>query len=458
MADPASSPIKSKKIQSALGLDDLIYRKACQELSDRGLLRDAYHVQQNPFAGVTLTPSGRNTVRDDFQQRSVLSFEQNNGAVFHGPVTDSTIQSIGVHQMKRIFISHASKDNEIVQAFIDELLVGALAVKVTDIFCTTTDGTKIKSGEDWRNEIKEHLVKAKITFLFITPNYKESEICLNEMGAAWVLSGRTIPLFVEPINYDSVGLLQEVKQVEKLQDEKSLDRIKDILQEDLEIPAIEIRSDRWTAKKKEFLEKLNKHLKSNPFGIPVTKEQVEHLNDEVENLSKENESLNIKIEKLSGDNIKLEKLNTDLKNALTPKEFAAIERRYLDFEKMDEFDFLCNKVKEPLSKLKGVVPAIVFVNYSGKQVGISFEGWESILQDAIARDILVKDNLLEPNWRDTKTMRKIRSSLDALRKFIDENKENQEFIFAYESKFESPLNLSNLGFWEEIFGLPILFE
>jgi hypothetical protein len=89
--------------------------------------------------------------------------------------------------MERIFLSHASKDKEIIQGFMDEILIGALSIKLGDIFCTTTDGTKIKSGEDWRNEIRAHLVEAKITFLFITPNYKESEICLNEMGAAWVL-------------------------------------------------------------------------------------------------------------------------------------------------------------------------------------------------------------------------------------------------------------------------------
>ncbi len=155
--------------------------------------------------------------------------------------------------MKRIFISHASKDKEIVQAFMNEILIGALGIKITDIFCTTTDGTKIESGNDWRNDIQEHLVGSKVTFLIITPNYKESEICLNEMGAAWVLSGRTIPLIVEPVNYESVGLLQVVKQVEKIQDSKSLDRIRDVLQEDLEIPANEIPSDRWTDQKEKFL-------------------------------------------------------------------------------------------------------------------------------------------------------------------------------------------------------------
>src|SRR5260221_4510442 len=106
---------------------------------------------------------------------------------------DTDFKAAEVTQMKRVFISHASKDKEIVDAFIDDLLVNVLAIKITDVFCTSTDGTKILSGEDWRNQIQENLKGAKITFLIITPNYKESEICLNEMGAAWGLSGKTIP-------------------------------------------------------------------------------------------------------------------------------------------------------------------------------------------------------------------------------------------------------------------------
>lgn len=63
---------------------------------------------------------------------------------------DTDFKSVEVSQVKKVFISHASKDKEIADAFIDDLLVGALAVKITDIFCTSTDGTKIpleKTGE-----------------------------------------------------------------------------------------------------------------------------------------------------------------------------------------------------------------------------------------------------------------------------------------------------------------------
>jgi len=46
---------------------------------------------------------------------------------------------------KTIFVSHATKDKEIVDAFVDLILMGALSVPIDKIFCVSTDGTKIKS-------------------------------------------------------------------------------------------------------------------------------------------------------------------------------------------------------------------------------------------------------------------------------------------------------------------------
>jgi len=360
--------------------------------------------------------------------------------------------------MQRIFISHASKDKEIVQAFMDEILIGALGIKITDIFCTTTDGTKIKSGNDWRNDIKEHLAGSKVTFLIITPNYKESEICLNEMGAAWVLSGKTIPLIVEPLNYESVGLLQEVKQVEKIKDGGSLDRIRDVLQEDLEIPANEIPTDRWSKKKDYFINKVSAHLESNPFKSPFTRDQFESLVKQVDLFSKEAEVLRQTEISMSEKNSKLTNLNEDLKSALGSKESMIIENKYFDRQSMEEFMLLCEKTKKALSKARGIILGMIFVDYSEKKIFLSFDGWDSIIQDALARDVIFESEFsFDVNW-DNPTMKHIQSSIRDLEKFISKNDENKEFLTAYESKFEVPLDLSNLDFWEEVLEISVPFK
>lgn len=166
---------------------------------------------------------------------------------------------------KKIFISHAVKDKVISDLFIDVILQNGLGLQMSEIYCTSSEGTKIKPGEDWRNSIRLALINAKINFLLITPNYKKSEVCLNEMGAAWVSNAKVIPLIVDPITYSTSGVIQEANQIEKLLDEYSLDRIKDVIQAELQIESSQLISGRWTSKKKEFLERVNLYLETNPF-------------------------------------------------------------------------------------------------------------------------------------------------------------------------------------------------
>jgi hypothetical protein len=401
-------------------------------LCDAGLLEKT---QNTPSVKYRIKNAAYRAVKDNFADITISPV----------PGTPSEMNQ----RRKRIFISHASKDEEIVNAFFYEILVGGLTVNPNDIFCTTTDGTKIKSGEDWRDEIKKHLVDAEIIFLLITPNYKESEICLNEMGAAWVSSGKTISLFVEPINYNSVGILQEVKQVEKLQDEKSLDRIKDEVQEILKIPSSEMKSDRWTDRKSSFLSKIKNHLSSSPFIASVTRESLE-------NLSRENESLNDEIQALSENNSNLERLCADLKKAKDKEEVVAIENKYLNRGEMEEFSLLCEKVAKSLSDIESIIIGIIFVSYSKKDIHIILEGSSLAINRAIAGDIL-KNDVFEPNWDGTKKMQGIWSALRELKDFMRKNSKNENFISAYETKFDAPLSLSNVDFWTEIIGTPVYF-
>ena len=107
----------------------------------------------------------------------------------------------------KIFISHSSKDLAVVNKFIDSILILGLGLKrEEDIFCTSADGTNVKSGFDFKSAIKKELATAKAVIQIITKNYKSSEVCLNEMGAAWVTSNRVIPLIASPFNYD-VGFI-----------------------------------------------------------------------------------------------------------------------------------------------------------------------------------------------------------------------------------------------------------
>lgn len=111
---------------------------------------------------------------------------------------------------QKIFISHSSKDKFIVSSFINIILDNALCFDTNLIFCSSIEGLKIKSGEDFRQRIKTELLQAGMVLQFISESYKKSEVCLNEMGAAWVLCNNVIP-FIIGDKYD-VGFIHAPDQ------------------------------------------------------------------------------------------------------------------------------------------------------------------------------------------------------------------------------------------------------
>lgn len=349
---------------------------------------------------------------------------------------------------RKIFISHTVKDKEIADAFVDVILHGGLSVPINEIFCVSTEGTKIKSGEDWRDSIKANILSAKINFLLISPNYKESEVCLNEMGAAWVTDAIVLPLIIEPINYKSVGVIQEPTQIEKLLEERSLDRVKDIVQDELRINSSLIRSDRWTAKKKEFLLRVKKHLKSNLFETPVDKVAFKEL-------EKENNDLEKTIDNLIEEKAELDSLIEELKLVKDKEAIKLVMKKRNDQSQYDEFIELCNVVKKLLYKQSSITNGVIFKSYSGKDIQIGWEGNRDELDDALANDYIDED--LEVLWSTTKEMQNLSNALDLVSTFII-SEHDDDFYEIYDDEFESPMEIKNKGFWEEAFETIIRFN
>lgn len=105
--------------------------------------------------------------------------------------------------MNKIFISHSSKDKDLVDFFV-LLLEDYLHIDSDDIFCTLRTNS-IVAGSDFITNIRDNLTDAKIVFFLITSNYIESKFCLMEMGAAWALKNNIVPIIVPPLNFDALS-------------------------------------------------------------------------------------------------------------------------------------------------------------------------------------------------------------------------------------------------------------
>ncbi|WP_053002215.1 toll/interleukin-1 receptor domain-containing protein [Kordia jejudonensis] len=158
----------------------------------------------------------------------------------------------------KIFISHSSKNKKVVDFFVDKILILGCGINEKEIFCSSVEGLGITTGLDFREHIKETLLKSDYSFLFISNEYKESDICLNEMGASWAQDSVIVKPFIFPnIGFDSLGTLYSVKQVAKLDNSYSLD---ELFQEITEKYNLQRIIARWSKAKKEFLDFLSQEI------------------------------------------------------------------------------------------------------------------------------------------------------------------------------------------------------
>ncbi len=183
----------------------------------------------------------------------------------------------------KIFISHSSKDKSIIDNFVDKILILGCGIDENEIFCTSVEGLGIKTGNDFREHIKSNLLASDYSFLFISNNYKESDICMNEMGASWAQNSVIVKPFIFPnISFDSIGTLYSVKQVAKLNDSSSLDDLFD----ELSIKYVMKKSiSRWNKNKESFLDFIKF------YSLEEAKNIKPSLNDFFGQFVKENVSL-----------------------------------------------------------------------------------------------------------------------------------------------------------------------
>lgn len=141
-------------------------------------------------------------------------------------ILDSLIEESKPNQNSRkIFISHASADETIVNAFVKEILLLGCHFTPQEIFCTL-DHNAIRTGEDFRNVIVENMKACDFVICLISDRYKQSEVCQNEMGAAWTLEDkRVLPFKFPNIKFSEIGFLNVVKQAADITDSSKLDEL-----------------------------------------------------------------------------------------------------------------------------------------------------------------------------------------------------------------------------------------
>lgn len=171
---------------------------------------------------------------------------------------------LGKTYYNKIFISHSSKDKTIIDEFIDKILRLSCGYNNSDLVYTSLQATGVEPGEGIPSFIKDNLNTSSLVMFMISQNYKDSEVCLNEMGAAWALNKKTVSILLPNTSFNNLGWLTSFDKAIKIDDGEGLDRLIEMIsRKDIDI------SD-WNRQKERFLKSCVKHYKCSPKAeMPV---------------------------------------------------------------------------------------------------------------------------------------------------------------------------------------------
>ena len=190
----------------------------------------------------------------------------------------ASIQSSAPTSKKRIFISHASKDGVLIGKFVDSIFLLGMGMDSEIIAYTSREDTGVPAGESIPQFIQDNIACADIVLLMISDNYKSSEVCLNEMGAAWALNKHIIQILLPNTSFDKLGWLCSLDKALKIDDADSLDGLCEVFTDKLDIG---IKLSAWSRNKATFLTYCST---LSPTLLPsiIEPEVVEIIEDNVE--------------------------------------------------------------------------------------------------------------------------------------------------------------------------------
>ncbi len=152
---------------------------------------------------------------DSFIQRLDFHFHDNEYA-------SKVLKQDNMENSPKVFISHSSDDKELILSFIKRVLILGLGLPKDDVVFTSDENYGIEPGGDIPQYIKRNIAHANVVLIMISHGYKKSEVCLNEMGAAWALDRNIIQVLLPDADFDNLGWLINLKKAIRLNDKKQL--------------------------------------------------------------------------------------------------------------------------------------------------------------------------------------------------------------------------------------------
>lgn len=227
-------------------------------------LMEIYGRDKDEFIKDTISDVSKNfngwRDRDDFNTlKGDLLAIRDNIDNYYSQIGEQEQRYIGdtmVQKQPKIFISHSSLDAEQVEKLVE--LLRSIGLREDQIFCSSVSGYDIPLGKNIFDDILRQFQDYKLHVIFVlSKNFYESPVCLNEMGAAWVLSSDSNFLLLPGFDFSDIrGVIDRDNIGIKLAGDNrdvrnSLNQLKDNLIAEFNLPAI--NSVLWEDKRNQFI-------------------------------------------------------------------------------------------------------------------------------------------------------------------------------------------------------------
>lgn len=340
--------------------------------------------------------------------------------------------------MSGIFISHAVRDKTLADRLV-KLLKEGIGVPEKEIFCSSLDGHSIPFGEDFNAYMKDKIKKPDLVILLMTPAYMESHFCLMELGAAWAMSHKALPIVVPPTEFGVVSKTLGLKQAWNITKHAGLIDLRQMVQEIVEVE--ERTEHTWEKKRTEWKSGLRRVLKKLDGPSHVPSEKHENALAEIEDLQDDVGTLQ---ELLEEEREKVEKL----KAAKDADEVDEILEEYKDGEDLEKvFESLLEAVKEARPKhASRTVLKHIIMDFFDKPSEINwYRSDADEFKEAISYGLLSQDAGNQVEWQ--------RDKLNALQKALGEvgaflaacGKKERKIL---KNGPDTPMDADDLEFWE----------
>ena len=176
-------------------------------------LQGIYDRTHDTFVGGTINLCGKRV--DEFTEKKYFvelvgklqAIRKNIDKYYPDEKKESSHSQGGASGMKKkplIFISHSSKNKDQVAKIADLLRSINLSPR-RDIFCSSLPGYGIPNGANIFDFLRERFLNYDLHIIFVhSPEYYESPVSLNEMGAAWVLRANATSLLLPGFDFSGM--------------------------------------------------------------------------------------------------------------------------------------------------------------------------------------------------------------------------------------------------------------